>query len=557
MSNAQVARVKTKNVQHSIAQYAQENVLELKACDFTLKKVETLVRDVHNMEFVAINKELLESYLEKERIVDEHVEFAQIYTIDIFPKEKASPLELLCKVKEGPYAYEPKLLISPKSKIPTEQFTPKEMLLLLYKELNKIKLLNGFLINIFDTEMKKNLQSFIKYLYNKKFTKTLQISLFSGIAPVVTRESKLIFWYKQKEGVSQIIEVNAGEVLVEFKKPIYGKNGLSAYGKEISMASADNSKDLEVAIDEKTIVVEENEDKKLYKSRVQGFVHFHNNLLSIDNKIKMDTISRNTATIASEEDNNVEIIVSQHDDNRDSIGEGVELISEFIHVDGFVGAKSKLEATKLKIDGATHQEATQIAKYATINRHKGKLRCHEAKIELLEGGEVIATKVEVASSLGGTIYAQDVVLGHVKNNLKVYASHSITVRLVSGEDNSFTINLHKVPIITSKLKFIENDIENLKYDIEEANRHKPEKAKELLKEIQSLNEERESILHSYKDAFISIKKPLSGLTIINFHIDAEHELTYRTDAKSYEKFHLEIDENKITLLPVHKSITIE
>lgn len=555
MNEIKEITVKTKNVTQSLHRYADDNLISFEKCDFKIRKIETLIKEVSTQEFKLIDKDFLSKYLDRDKILNEHVEFSQIYTINIYLKE-ASSLELKYFINAGNYTCQPKIILSPGSKIPNKLYTQKNLLILLFKEINKIKTLNGFLINIFDSSMKKNLTTFVKYVYAGKFKKRIQITLFDGIYPLITRDAKLIFWYKEKNSNNQIIEVDKDELLVEYKKPIFGKNGLSAYGREISVKVADNSNDLDVEIDEATIKIEDNENEKLYKSKQQGFVHFDNKILSINNKIKLSTISRNEKSIASEEDNSIEVIVSQADTTQDSIGEGVELVSEFIHVNGFVGAKSNLEAVTLTIDGATHQDSKQIAKFATINRHKGKLRCHEAKVNLLEGGEIIATKVEVESSLGGTIRAIDVKIGHIKNNLKIYASNSITIRLLSGEDNILNIDYTKVPIVASKMEFIKRDIEDLRYDLEEAKKHHKDKVKHIQKHIKSLKEEELSIINSYKNAFINIEKPLNGLNSIIFGINSEHEIVFKTDAQKYDSFHLEIKDEKITLLPTNKSITL-
>lgn len=270
----------------------------------------------------------------------------------------------------------------------------------------------------------------------------------------------------------------------------------------------------------------------------------------------MANISRNNETVASEEENNIEVRISQNDTTKDSIGEGVELVSETIHVNGHIGAKSVLEAINLQIDGVTHQDSKQYAKFAKINRHKGTLRCHEAKITLLEGGEVHATSVEIESCLGGSIHAQDITIGLVKSNLKVYASNSITITQVKGEDNLFKIGYKDVGVLTSKVDLINEDIDELKYKLEEAKKHSQSKVASLKQEIALLNSKQDEIFCSYKNAKISIEKPLTGLNKIVFVIDSENEITYKTEAQEYTPFYLEIDEDKIILQPTGRSISL-
>jgi hypothetical protein len=555
MTNTEL--IKTKNIQDALRHYATEHLIPLSECDFQLKRVDTLLKSIHSHEFEHYTQDRLSNYLEKEKIINEHIEFRQLYTIKIITKEEKE-MNLLYTIEYGKYATHPKLILSPDSIIPYQLYKPVELLKLLYYEFNKIKAYNKILVKIFDENMKKALKILVKYIYAGKFTKKVKIPLFEGIEPIIARESKVIYWFKEKEDTGMIIEVDKDELLVEYKKPLYGKNGLDAYGRSIDADYIHSSDTLEIEADPQSIRIEDDKNSKRYISMMKGYIHYNGKFLAVDNRLRLHEVSRNKNVIDKEdEENNIDIIVAQHDTTKDSIGEGVKLVSESIHVEGFVGANSTLEAEHLEIRGVTHQDSKQYAKFAKINRHKGTLHCHNAKIDLLEGGIVHATTVTVESSLGGQIYAKDVTIGHTKNNLKVYASNSITIRLVSGEDNVFKINYRDVPILNKKLAFIEEEIEDLKYKLSQAKRFKNQDIKSLETKIDTLKDEQKSIMQSYKYATISIEKPFRGLNHIIFTIDEEHELHYKTDAKQYLPFHLEIDDEKITLLPPGTSLIIE
>lgn len=550
--------IRTRNINKVIREFALENDTSVSECDFTINSIETHVRDRSDETFKLANEDFNLHYSDKNKILNEHVEFKQVYNITI-KKVAKKELNLNYTIEFGEHATHPKIIIESDSEIPYRAYKPKEMYFLINKEINKIKAKNLILVGLFDESMIKNLKAFINHIYAGKFTKRIRLPLFDGIEPEVTRQSKLIMWFKEnnKNNLNrQVIEVEAGEVLVEFIKPNYGKNGFNAMGEEISSSYANNKEDLQEEVDEESIEVVEEVTKKLYKSRKKGYVNYTKKSLSVNNKINMARLSRNSSTVATEENNNIEVRVSQHDNNQDSIGEGVELKSETINITGHVGAKSILEAINLKIDGATHKDSTQFAKFANINRHKGTLRCHDAKISLLEGGEVHATNVTIEASLGGSVYAENVTIGHIKNNLKVYASNSITVKLISGEDNLLKINYLDIPILSNKIDFIKNDIDGLKYDLDEAKRHNKPEVPIIQEKIAALKKEYDSIKDSTKRAIISIEKPLRGFNTIIFTIDKDNEIVFKTEAISYEPFHLKINEDKITLIPTNKSITI-
>jgi len=549
-------RIKTKNIKEALSLYGEENLIPLAETDFKIEKIDTYIRSNATGEFELFAKEVQQKYKNKQRILNEHIAFHQIYTIIAMPKKKSN-IELEYVIDFGKYATHPKLILSPNSKILQDLYKPLDLLKALFVEFNKIKAYNKILIGIFDEDMKKALKLLVKYIYAKKFVKKVKVPLFDGIEPILARESKLIFWFKEKEYKGQVIEVEEDELLVEYKKPIYGQNGFNAFGENLDGGATASSDDLKAKIDPSSIRIEEDENSKKYISKHRGYVHYDGKYLSVDNRIRLQELSRNRDLLNSDEENNIEVIVAQRDTTKDSVGEGVELRSERINIEGFVGANSVLEAINLEIKGATHQDSCQYAKYAKINRHKGTLRCHEAKIALLEGGSVHATKVDIEASLSGSIYAQDVTIGHVKSNLKIYASNSITIRLVSGEDNLFKINYRDIPVIQSKMDLIEKDIEELRYKLSEAKKHSPDKVKIFQEKINALKEEKKVIQDSYKDAKITVEQPFIGLNQIVFTIDDKHEIEYKTQARLYTPFYLEVQDNTITLHPVAKSITIQ
>ncbi|MFA5233883.1 MAG: flagellar assembly protein A [Sulfurimonas sp.] len=549
-------KIKTKNIVASINKFAAENNCSPLEFSFNIDGVETYIKTIADNDFVLYVEDAMGYFSNHEKMVNEHVRLKQIYTITIKQNPKR-PIKLNYNINFSDNNATPAIILHPESQIPYKQYQPKEIYLLLLKELNNIKATNNILINIFDEEMREKLKAFVKYLYGGKFVKKIKIPLFKGIEPEVRRNSKLLMRFLDKETNHQVIEVDEKEVLVEFIKPVFGRNGLNAFGEIIDNDYLKNSDDLKCNIDKQSIEIIENDERKIYKSKIKGYVHFDKDDFYIDNKIKMQHLSRVQDSVAKDEANNIEVIISQSDTSLDSLGEGVALTSETIHISGHVGAKSKLRAVNLTIDGATHQDSSQESKFASINRHKGKLRCHSAKIKLLEGGEVHATNVEIESSLGGTVYAENVTIGHVKNNLKVYASNSITIRLVSGEDNLFKINYKDIPTLNSRYNFIDNEMEDLKYRLESVKKHTLSEVPALKEQIDKLKAQQNAIINCVKHAKITIQEPLRGLNTINFTSNNGEELIFKTEERAYEPFYLVESDNYITLHPTNKKISID
>ncbi|WP_325333615.1 flagellar assembly protein A [Sulfurimonas sp.] len=546
-------RFKTKNISATINKYALENECSPLEFTFNINSIETYIKTVSQKDFLLYNEDILKYYNNPQKMVNEHLEIKQIFLITVKQLQK-NIIKLDYSIEFSPNQESVHIILYPESLIPYKKYQPKEIYLLLLKEFNNIKALNNVLVNIFDDDMKEKLKQFVKYIYAGKFIKKVKLSLLIGIEPEISRESKLIFHYLNKESSHQVIEVDEQEILVEFIKPHFGKNGLNVFGEIIDNFYLKNSDDLKSQIDTQSIEIVEDSDRKIYKSKIKGYVHLDEDNFYIDNKIKIQSLSRVDDKIVKQEKNNIEVIISQQDTSLDSLGEGVELTSETIHINGHVGAKSTLRAVNLTIDGATHQDSYQEAKFARINRHKGKLRCHNAKINLLEGGEVHATNVDIENSLSGTIYAENVTIGHVKNNLKIYASNSITINLVSGEDNLFKINYKDIPTLKSKYNYLSQEIDDLKYKLEGAKKHTPSEVPALKEKMDELKNAQDKITNSTMNAKVTILNPFRGLNTISFILNNDQELIFKTEATSYKPFYIVESKEYLTLHPTNKKI---
>lgn len=542
--------VLTRNIDSLLQEYATSTFTPLGSCDFNLLGVVTYIKYQNSESYMKIPDELYEQYsLNINSVITDRININQVYKVEIF-KALECTLNLEYNLKFDEFKTHPKLVILPTSHIPYKTMKPVEIYKLLINEVNKIKVKHRILINFHSNEMLEDLKKFVRHLYGGKFLKPVIILLFEGIEPELSAQSHLSLIFKNKSSAThQLAEVEKDEIILEYRKPVYGCNGFNCYGKQIEHGELQaNSFDLKV--DEESIEVSEKENMLILKSKKRGFVDYHDNSISVSNVVKVENINRIQSKITDAEKNDIEVYIAQKDITKDSVGEGVELISERIHVSGHTGANSVLEATELVIDGATHKDSRIYAKNAIINRHKGTLRCHSAKIKLLEGGKIHATYAEIGTCLGGSVFAKDVVIDHVKNHLIVYASNSITIRLVSGEDNNFIIDYSKIPVVTSEISLIEADIDELKFQLEEEIKRDGNSVQELETKIKELKTKKDLIKNSSLDASITIKNPLNGLNIIKFVLANKEEIIYKTLPKKYEEFHLQVSGEKVTLQPV-------
>jgi hypothetical protein len=549
--------VQTAHVDATLRQFASDSFTPLAECDFILHGVYTYIKNCHMESFGKYTNALKERYRDGSQLINDRVTFRQVYKITLL-RTRANDLVLDYALEYDPHRTHPILHLRTSSSIPRERYKPQDLFLLLVKEVNKIKAREGMLIGLYSEAMIQDIKKFVKRLYTGRFTSDYAILLFSGIEPELAAPSRLQLHFQRKNIDRQLKEVEAGELLVEFTKPVYGRAGLNAFGRRVSPGSVKNDPFLGCEIDDATIATAEDAQSIRLYSKKRGYVDYTPEQIEISNRLTLDTIKRVHSQVAKEEENEVEVVITQNDITQDSVGEGVHLTSERIHISGHIANRAKVEAKTLVVEGATHHGSHLYAHEAVINRHKGVLRCHRADVKLLEGGELHATHVHVETALGGCIYAKRVTLGNVRHHLKVYASDSIIISSINGEDNLFVIDYKKVPIVLSHLQYIEEDIEEQRYHLREAKRRRDKDAADKTnKRIIALKTEIEEIRESSFGAAVTIKHTVRGLNTITFVLPERKTLTYRTrEGTTYEPFFLETRDETVTLQPVGASVTL-
>jgi len=122
--------LKTKNIKEALNAFAQENMVEYEKCDFSIDNIDTYIKTTASEEFKLFNEDINTTYKDEDKILNEHVEFQQIYTITIKLKTKKL-IKLNYSLKFDEFSTRPKIVIQPDSKIPYKKYKPKDIYTLL------------------------------------------------------------------------------------------------------------------------------------------------------------------------------------------------------------------------------------------------------------------------------------------------------------------------------------------------------------------------------------------------------------------------------------------
>ena len=542
----------TNKISQEITSFAKANKLRLSQVDFSILATQTYFKTKNQKEFQKYTLDIdrkfrnMDGVLQVKPMLKLGISLNQMHKILIFPKKnKSVELEYQSNFSNE---LKPVIALSSNSKIAVSKDSIKTSFIMLKNEINKIKAKNFIIINFFDTSMNIKLKKIISNL--GKIKNLEQILLFDGIKPESSIPAKIEKIYEKGKEESRLFNVNENELILEYIKPKLGLSGINFKGKNLEPKIL-QSIALEPKLDVNSIKAVVSRGEKIsYYTKKKGYVEFKDNFLSISNKVVINDVKMFEKNLSQAEANDVEIVVSQDDNTKDTIGEGVNLVSERVDVSGHTGKNTSIEGKYVNVEGSTHSLSSIKAKDVVVNRHKGKIYSNTAKVKNLEGGEIHSTLVEVQNALSGVISGVDVVVDNLKSKVKIYASNSITIKNLKGEDNILAINPQEVFVVMQIHKKNKEDIKDLKEKIQinkKANKtslNAPLKAQknELEQSILARNEES-------KVGTIEIHGNVNGINLIEFQIN-DDKASFRTNDGMYPTFYIESEEDGFTLKPV-------
>ena len=453
MSFSTVERT-SSSIPKSLLEFSKEKSIDIKLLDFELISYETLLKKSDD----TIHQ--VTEDISLAQLSDPTLEIIQTYTINIFPLiERENPILLSLSANKE----RTKAIISIRQ---ASVFTQTPTLFKnLKNEIWKKKLRSGFLINIFEDNLEKQLTKLLNIIpYGKAITKDIQFTVASGLLPIEPIDAKLEKIYEKKslESASIIAGVTKDELIARYTFAKDGIDGRACNGKSI-LAQIQNTLDKEPEIND-TIRKEEFDEYAEYYAKVDGYPLLYKNILSISNTLQLKEANfKSTANINSG-GQDIDISVNiEHDKthNEDAIGSGVKIDVQELNVDGSIASNVNIATQNLKVDAQTHKNSTMIVRdTATIKLHRGDLTTKNAEIDILESGKVTASEsIKVRKMLGGIVIAPIVKIDEVLANTTIIASELIEIKSILGEHNKLIIN-------PDAIQSYHKEVENLKEKIQ-------------------------------------------------------------------------------------------
>ena len=478
-----------ENVNGELIKVSKEYDIPLSSLDFDILNVKTYVK-LKDEDFIEVDKDVEIQLKDKGFLLNKDLEIKQTYQIKIRKYRFNKDFEILGKIEINKLFTKANFILSPASEIIS--FNEIKF----YEEMNKKKLRNSLLINLFDDNLKADIKNLSK-IY-KELKEDFKIRLCEGIEPIETIQGKVIFHYKKhKKSVKKelIYPVKKEEIIIEVIKPKEGRIGRDCRGKVIPVKELEKFEIPNINFDEKAITKKEDNDKIVFVAKEDGYVIKEDGKFTIKKELHINQVNIKTGNISNAEVG-VKVDVKEKNALKESIADDMRVEAEELIVRGNVGNKAKIKSKKLIIEGQTHKNSLIKTISVKINKHKGFIEGKNIEINSLENGKVIGKNVKIKTAMGGEIIAHNVEIENLLSHTKIYALNKIIINNLKGEENLLAISPKKVlkdkdaEKLLKEVEVIDRNLDILKREIK--------KKKEILDRNKSAYEQLLAIYNENK-----------------------------------------------------------
>ena len=486
--------VKTENVNEALLKISANNNIPLSSLDFEVIDFITFIK-TGDTDFIELDRESKDMVHMEEFLINEENEIKQVYDIEIKKADFSDDFELIGEVKVNKNLTYASYIIKPESLLIYRPGIERKF----KKELNKKKLRNSMLIELFDDQMDQDIEKVIsKIRVLGELEHNEEIELCKGVDPIKNIEGKIIYHYlKNSENVKNelIFPVKKDEIIIEIIKPVQGRNGRDCRGKIIKIPKVNDFNIPTINVNSKEIKKEEDEKRIVYIALKDGYIYKDADFYSIKDEMEIKQINLKTGNVRGAKDSNVKLEVKENDVLKEAIADNMTVETTVLMVRGNVGNSAKINAEELKIEGQTHQKSKIYANKAYVNIHKGYIEGKEIEINRLEGGTVKGKKVKIKQAIGGKVIAEEVEFELMGSHVEVYALKFIKIKKLRGSENKLTISPLEVLGLNADAKKLEKQIEEVKRNIDIKTKEYNKRKEILIKNKSTV----ENLMKKYKE----------------------------------------------------------
>ncbi len=434
------------NVKNDLRLAASDRKISAEEVDFDLLSYETYCKRPTDSEWQTLPGENIFGALTEEELYSKECLITQEYQIRIRPALTDSPLDLRFSLAMNKTKGLLTAIIDPSSIIPLKKGVQEWIKTVI----NKKKLRLGYLIGTADDQLDKEILRLLARLQkNGPLTEPYPLQIAHFYPAIEPTNDAVVLHYKQANETpdepSLIQGVNPGDLVLEYIFPKDGRNGRGLDGEPIIVPDPTIKYAEAIQIND-TLQKEEDADGIRYFARISGFIRRVNGVFVVSQDLRLESVNAKTGSILPGADKEITLTVQQRNAGEDAVAAGLKIDIQTVDISGTVGENVNIKACDLNVDAQTHKKCIiDVTGEANIKLHRGDLRAHRAKIEVLEGGTIIADVVHIGKMLGGEIIAREAHVNILYAHSKITALESIEVHTIEGEGHILAIDPLSVP----------------------------------------------------------------------------------------------------------------
>ena len=444
--------IEVDDINKALAHYSKHFGIETKFLDFDIVSVKTISKKDGEEDSLRVFDTGRGESIPKQYLDDEKVKLSQKYTIVIKSlEEDQRKVEIVLSADK--FFTRVLATIKKESKIVYYPYIDDYI----YKEIVKKMAKHKILIGVFDETLRKDIDVFAKVLKaGRKLEEDYKLVAAHTESLIAAEDDKITFYFEEKRKIDEerpdfynrgfIVDVEAGEILVEYVKPKEGKSGRDVMGRYIKMKEASTKNEPAFDITEH-VRREETDSLVRYIALRSGYVSLEDRVLDVQEELKVTNIDfKKTGSIIVDKERDITLDITESNPVVDAIGSNMTVKAKEVIVHGSVGDKAKVYADKAVVNGLTHSNSEIYAERAEVAIHKGYLEAKEAKIERCEGGEVMADTVRVGHAANCKIKGRNVYIANLGSNCTITASSLIDINIITGDDDRFIFEAGATPM---------------------------------------------------------------------------------------------------------------
>lgn len=476
------------NIKSILKQFSIDNNINELSLDYSLLSYKTYLLKENDTE---IKKTQIDN-AEINQYINSNYRIIQDYTINIF-RRKSSFYPILIQIQSNENDTELKALIF------TQRIPQNENIENIIKTtIFNICAYRGIIIelgwhninlDIIDIATKLRTQENHPEFYTINICKLLEPKITSiAVKLIISKNNKISILSHDSLLLSgAFFKVSEGEVLLDYKKPIYESPWRDIYGNiygfrlsyPIGILPGDG------------ISVEEKDNKILYIANKNGYASIVNKVMLISDTVILDNI--NSKNITNIEEQEIDALIVKNDNlTMDVISSGVNLNIDKLKIIGNVGSVNII-SKELFINGQVHIKSNIKTQKASILHFKGKLEAKNAEIRYCENSIVKSDELYINYVNGSKIYCTKGKISQIQSNNILFVQESLNVVNMVGKNNEFVLNpclygeaKDRLNLLKDKLLNF-NKLKNLFLNDENKLHHENNKNKLLYDNLKSKN----------------------------------------------------------------------